>query len=163
MIRYRSLQRKLGTTIPGFLRFYSVFRRISLSSDRADLSSGSRENFRTANATIALRLQPRIIGFELSDSLFLDRSGVNTEVALGGAEIHSEYSQNLWVMQTTGLTTLGYEPSVSLGILFFRWYASLSGPQSRTFPLVDESRVNSASSARPTCNIKGLPAVRMCA
>jgi hypothetical protein len=31
-------------------------------------------------------------------------------------------------MKTAGLTTLGYEPSGSLGILFFGWSGSLSDP-----------------------------------
>ena len=48
--------------------------------------------------------------------------------------IRDKYSQSLWVMKTAGLTTLGYEMSVSLGILFFRCSASLKGPKLRTLP-----------------------------
>jgi hypothetical protein len=44
-------------------------------------------------------------------------------------------------MKTAGLTTLGYEPSVSLGILFFSCSASLRGPLLRTFALGDGTRV----------------------
>jgi len=43
-------------------------------------------------------------------------------------------------MKTAGLTTLGYEPSASLGILFFVWYASLRGPKLRNFALGNATR-----------------------
>ncbi len=43
-------------------------------------------------------------------------------------------------MKTAGLTTLGYEPSVSLGILFFVWYAPLGGSKLRTLPAGDARR-----------------------
>ncbi len=41
--------------------------------------------------------------------------------------IRDKYSQSLWVMKIAGLTTLGYETSASLGILFFRCSGSLGG------------------------------------
>jgi hypothetical protein len=38
-------------------------------------------------------------------------------------------------MKNFGLTALGYGPSVSLEILFFRWYGSLRIPKMRTLSL----------------------------
>ena len=63
-------------------------------------------------------------------------------------------------MKTAGLTTLGYEPSVSLGIPFFRCSASLRGPMLRKTGLMSRlvlsigelwlgtAKINSWSEAR---------------
>ena len=44
-------------------------------------------------------------------------------------------------MKNAGLTTLGYEPSALLGILFFDCSGSLSGSKLRTFQAGNGTRV----------------------
>ena len=60
-------------------------------------------------------------------------------------------------MKTAGLTTRGYEPSVSLGILFSRCSGSLGGRKLRTLLQGNRSRDTADLANRAKPNVSTFP------